>query len=178
MNDSVVNRRLVLGAATAGLVGAASTAVVGAPPNRGGSIALPVNGITSAGTELFGVFAPTQFLVDSAGNLLVTGLMTLSTGQKKAVTQSVTMPVTAATSAACTILDLTLGPLHLDLLGLVVDLNQIHLVLTAVPGSGLLGDLLCAVANLLSGGLGALLGNIALLNQLAALLNQILGLFG
>jgi hypothetical protein len=30
----------------------------------------------------------------------------------------------------CTILNLTLGPLHLDLLGLVVDLNQVHLTIT------------------------------------------------
>jgi hypothetical protein len=37
----------------------------------------------------------------------------------------------------------------LDLLGLVVDLNQVHL--TAQQGSGnLLGNLLCAVANLLN----------------------------
>jgi hypothetical protein len=178
MNQSLVSRRLVLGSAAAGLVGTASTAVIGQPPARGGSIALPVNGMVSNGTELFGVFAPTQFLVDSAGNLLATGLLSLTAGLKKPVAQSVTMPVTAATSAACTILDLTLGPLHLNLLGLVVDLNQVHLVLTAVPGGGLLGDLLCAVANLLSGGLGALLGNIPLLNQLAGLLNQILALFG
>jgi len=67
-------------------------------------------------------------------------------------------------------LTLTLGPLHLDLLGLVVDLNQVVLNITAQPGPGnLLGNLLCAVANLLNG------GNLSnLLTQLVALLNQIL----
>jgi hypothetical protein len=56
-----------------------------------------------------------------------------------------------AAAGTCTILDLTLGPLHLDLLGLVVDLNQVHLVITAVQGPGnLLGNLLCAIANLLN----------------------------
>jgi hypothetical protein len=56
-----------------------------------------------------------------------------------------------ATAQTCTILDLTLGPLHLNLLGLVIDLNQVHLVITAQQGPGnLLGNLLCALANLLN----------------------------
>ena len=83
-------------------------------------------------------------------------------------------PVQAAPTAApgsCTILDLTLGPLHLDLLGLVVDLNQVHLTITAQQGPGkLLGNLLCAVANLLNNPAG---GNP--LQQIANLLNRILG---
>ena len=52
----------------------------------------------------------------------------------------------------CQILDLTLGPLNLNVLGLVVTLNQVHLNITAVPGPGnLLGNLLCGVAHLLDG---------------------------
>ena len=55
-----------------------------------------------------------------------------------------------AAQASCGILDLVLGPLHLDLLGLVVDLNQVVLDITAVTGAGnLLGNLLCAVVGLL-----------------------------
>jgi hypothetical protein len=46
----------------------------------------------------------------------------------------------------CSIVDLLLGPLHLDLLGLVVDLNQIHLQITADPNGGILGSLLCSIA--------------------------------
>jgi hypothetical protein len=73
----------------------------------------------------------------------------------------------------CQILDLTLGPLHLDLLGLVVDLNQVHLNITAQNGPGnLLGNLLCAVAHLLDnsgGGLGNALQNlINSINQILA----------
>lgn len=73
----------------------------------------------------------------------------------------------------CTILDLTLGPLHLDLLGLVVDLNQVHLVITAVQGPGnLLGNLLCAVAHLLDGtGLGNALQN--LINSINQILSNL-----
>ena len=53
---------------------------------------------------------------------------------------------------ACPILNLELGPIDLNLLGLRVETSPICLDLIAVPGGGLLGDLLCAVANLLQGG--------------------------
>jgi hypothetical protein len=85
------------------------------------------------------------------------------------ITQAVTVPTQV--SASCQILSLTLGPLDLNLLGLLIHLNQVVLTITAVPGAGnLLGNLLCAVANLLNGGLSINL----LLTQLAGLLNQIL----
>lgn len=77
-------------------------------------------------------------------------------------------------SGSCQILTLTLGPLDLNLLGLVVHLNQIVLNITALPGAGnLLGNLLCDVANLLNGGgpLSTLLANLSnLLNQILAAL--------
>jgi hypothetical protein len=47
----------------------------------------------------------------------------------------------------CSIVDLLLGPLHVDLLGLVADLNQIHLQVTADPNGGILGSLLCPITN-------------------------------
>ena len=75
--------------------------------------------------------------------------------------------------AACNILNLVLGPLDLNVLGLRVQLNQVVLDITAIPGPGnLLGNLLCAVAGLLDGGLSGLLG------QLVTLLNQILAALG
>lgn len=50
----------------------------------------------------------------------------------------------------CPILELVIGPIFLDLLGLVVETNEIQIDITAVAGSGnLLGNLLCAVAGLL-----------------------------
>jgi hypothetical protein len=110
---------------------------------------------------------------------LLKGTLTDANGTRLGtVSQTATIPVNtgtpaanaaAAAPAACNILDLTLGPLNLNLLGLVVTLNQVHLVITAVPGPGnLLGNLLCAIAGLLNGG-GAL-------SQIAALLNQVLAL--
>ena len=80
---------------------------------------------------------------------------------------------TASTSAvSCDVLHLVLGPLDLDLLGLVVHLDKVVLDITAVPGAGaLLGNLLCAVVGLLDGtGIGGLSG------ILTNLLNAILGI--
>ena len=77
---------------------------------------------------------------------------------------------------ACQVLNLTLGPINLNLLGLVVRTNQIQVRIDAVPGAGnLLGNLLCAVTNLLnpSGALGQLSGAI---NNLASALNALLAL--
>jgi len=84
-------------------------------------------------------------------------------------------PGTAAPSVVgCQILDLVLAPLDLDLLGLVVHLDRVHLNITAVPGAGeLLGNLLCAVAGLLDNtqllSLGTVLTN--LLNAILGILN-------
>jgi hypothetical protein len=112
----------------------------------------------------------------------------------KTVSRHVSWPVTAAsanetasgpqgfaaapqqvpTPGACSILTLTLGPLDLNLLGLHVALNQVNLLIEAIPAAGnLLGNLLCAVANLLNGGLGGPLAG--LLTAITNLLNGLLG---
>ncbi len=72
--------------------------------------------------------------------------------------------------ASCDVLFLDLGPLHLDLLGLTVDLSQVILDINAVTGAGnLLGNLLCALLGLLD--VTALLTAIT---QLLELINNIL----
>jgi hypothetical protein len=104
-----------------------------------------------------------------AGNL--TGTLTNAAGGLIGTVTNlpITLPIGgAAATGSCTILDLTLGPLHLNLLGLVVDLNQVHLTITGQTGPGnLLGNLLCGLANALNGGGGG---------GLAGLLNRLLGL--
>jgi hypothetical protein len=82
-----------------------------------------------------------------------------------------TAPITSlAQGAACRVLQLDLGAIHLDLLGLIVDLAPVHLNITAQPGPGnLLGNLLCAVVHLLDG------GNSSAVTQLVNLINGILG---
>src|SRR3954454_12961259 len=42
---------------------------------------------------------------------------------------------------------LVVGPRHLNLLGLVVDLTRVHLTIAGIPAGGILGRLLCGVAN-------------------------------
>lgn len=82
--------------------------------------------------------------------------------------------VISQSHAACDILFLDLGPLFLDLLGLQIDLSEIVLDIDAVPGAGnLLGNLLCAVVNLLNGfDLNAVL--LGVLNNLLAIINDLL----
>ena len=64
----------------------------------------------------------------------------------------VSLPV-ASEDGSCQILDLSIGTVHLDVLGLVVQLDPVHLNITAQQGAGnLLGNLLCAVAHLLDNG--------------------------
>jgi hypothetical protein len=89
------------------------------------------------------------------------------------VHRTVTIPVDTnkadVAAPVCNVLNLKLGPLHLNLLGLVVHLNRVHLTITAIPGAGhLLGNLLCTIANLLNGG--------GSLHKIAALLNKVLTL--
>lgn len=80
-------------------------------------------------------------------------------------------------AATCQILNLNLGPLDLNLLGLQVHLNQVVLNIVAQSGAGnLLGNLLCSVAGLLDNTSGGVLSG--LLDQISGLLNQILGALG
>src|SRR3954447_9313006 len=108
---------------------------------------------------------PFQSVGSSAAAATTAATTTSGAVTTAALTSSAVAPA-ALPAGACQILNLVLGPLHLDLLGLVIDLNQVILNITAVPGAGnLLGNLLCAVTGLLDNAGG-----------LAALLNQILGI--
>lgn len=165
---------------TLALVGVGSTGTASAAaPTSGGTLTAPVTGTASDGSTFAGNFDPSSFAVQG-GQLVakgdLTGTLTSPDGTTQAVSQAVTMPVDVAQSTgSCQILDLVLGPLDLDLLGLQVHLDTVHLNITAQSGPGnLLGNLLCAVAGLLDGPTGLN----AILTQIANLLNQILGLLG
>ncbi|HEX6035491.1 MAG TPA: hypothetical protein VFY83_13705 [Anaerolineales bacterium] len=111
-----------------------------------------VNGVLTAVGTLTGT------LTDALGNVIGT-----------VTNVPITLPV-ANIGATCEILDLELGPLDLELLGLMVHLDRINLEITAQQGGGLLGDLLCSVADLLGGP--------APLSAVARLLNNILRILG
>jgi hypothetical protein len=77
------------------------------------------------------------------------------------VTENVVIPLalagTAGVEGECDILNLAVGPLALNLLGLVVDLDNcdngaVTVDITSVDGDGVLGDLLCEIAGELVGG--------------------------
>jgi hypothetical protein len=155
--------------------GPASAAPAPAVP----TLAAPIAGTftdASGGTgTAAGTFTPTGFVADGS-TLLANGVadvtLTNSAGQQVgSESRAVTVPVGVA-AASCEILDLVLGPLDLDLLGLVVHLDRVHLNITAESGPGnLLGNLLCAIAGLLDPGpLTNLQALVDLLNQILALL--------
>jgi hypothetical protein len=81
------------------------------------------------------------------GQLIANGLVGTTPFQAP-----LTLTPEAVEGAACPILNLSLGPIDLSLLGLNVNTSRICLDITATPGGGLLGDLLCSIANLLQGG--------------------------
>jgi hypothetical protein len=160
---------LVVTAATAMTIAPAAPA---APPTA--TISNTISGTTADGLNLTGTLSNIHFVNLGGGQGLalqgiLNGTVTNAAGDvlRTITNQAITLPVIgAANPGTCTILDLTLGPLHLDLLGLVVDLNQVHLKITGQTGPGnLLGNLLCGLANALNGNGGGL----------ANILNNLLG---
>jgi hypothetical protein len=148
---SVVALGVAAFASTATPASAATSGIalpVGCTTATGGACTVTLTGFQVVNGTLQAVLQAT----DAAGNLIGT----------------VTAPVTGTTGGQCTILDLTVGPINLDLLGLVVQTNTIHLQITAQQGPGnLLGNLLCGLANALNGG--------GSLTQIANILNRLLG---
>ena len=135
-------------------------------------VSIPVTGTTSKGGKFTGDFAVSQFKVVNNQIVAVgtlTGTIQNSIGNVIGTVLKTVQMLVTINAATCDILHLELGPLDLDLLGLQVHLNRIVLDIDADPTGGLLGALLCAVANLLNVG-GPLADIVALLNQILALL--------
>jgi hypothetical protein len=155
---------------------------------------LPASGAIEGGGSFTGTVTVKRFDVNEARELVVTGTLsgtvTRPDGTQEAVTQSFVGDATLTKSAgatagaapsdmtsapgvggSCDILFLDLGPLHLDILGLTVDLSRIVLDINAVAGGGnLLGNLLCAVVGLFDG-----IAFLAAIQNLLDLINSIIG---
>ena len=143
-----------------------------AQQQNAGGITVPVTGLAEDGTAFAGTFTIKKFAVQG-GQLVALGSLVGTAGNTPIGITTIAMPVDTAASGGqlgeCDILHLVLGPLHIDLLGLEIDLNQVVLDITAQAGAGnLLGNLLCAIVGLFDP-LGSL-------TQLAGLLNQLIGL--
>jgi hypothetical protein len=108
-----------------------------------------------------GTYTIDRFIA-KGGKLYSVGTLTgKAKGSKKVTRTDVRMPATMGNGAskaqvppipgACQVLNLVLGPINLNLLGLSVRTNQINLRIDAVPGAGnLLGNLLCGITNALN----------------------------
>lgn len=143
-------------------------------------VQVPLTG-SLAGDTLNGVLNITHFGTNSAGQLTASGSLVYSVVDSlgnvvnglSGITQTLTnIPLTTGSGGTCSILDLTVGAIHLDLLGLTIDTNTIHLSITAQSGPGnLLGNLLCSVAHLLDNGNTNAVANI--LNAVTRLLQGV-----
>lgn len=113
-------------------------------------VRLQVNRFVKRGSRLYAVgTAISQFTPTDAN---------AQTYPTKTVRRAFTAPVRKlkrieSAKRICPVLDLTLGPLDLNLLGLMVHLDTVHLTITADSNGGLLGSLLCSLAGRGGGGL-------------------------
>jgi hypothetical protein len=148
---------------------------------------VPVTGTAKNGSTFAGKYTIERF-VAKGGKLYSVGTLSGKLRGKKVTKENVRMPASLADASArasqlplpplppgnaCAILSLDLGPINLNLLGLVVRTNQIQLRIDAVQGAGnLLGNLLCGITGILNP--SALTSTP--LGQLAQVLNAILAL--
>ncbi len=167
--ESDTRRSLLKALAAAGVVGGGSLAASGSAAAQGGGSSLlkniDVTGTLSDGGSFDGTMNITKLDVTNGGDSLTVGgvlkgTATTADGTTRRVTQQFSITgalqdilgvITPDSQQECPILTLDLGPINLDVLGLQVDLSRVELDITAVAGQGnLLGNLLCAVANLLN----------------------------
>jgi hypothetical protein len=129
--------------------------------------AVPLTGTAKGGKQFTGTYTIQRFI--AKGNKIYSvGTLTGKLGSKKVTKDEVRLPAAVANASApakasqlplpplpagnaCSILSLNLGPINLNLLGLVVRTNEIQLRIDAVQGPGnLLGNLLCAITGILN----------------------------
>jgi hypothetical protein len=159
---------------------------------------VPIHGVAKNGKQFNGTYA-IQGYVARGGKVYAVGTLKGTLKGRHVTRYNVMMPATLAgppaggaakvktAQVACTVLQLQLGPIDLNLLGLRVQLFggtnpatplPVTLLITAVPGNGnLLGNLLCNLTGALNqpGILSQLSTN---LSQLAATLTSLTSLLG
>jgi len=178
------------------LLGGAGAAQAQQAPARLTQV-VPLTGSTKDGKQFTGTYAIERF-INKGGKLYSVGTVKGKLGNKKVTKEGVRLPASVANGSgaaaqasqvppvpvpplplpplpagnACSILSLNLGPINLNLLGLVVRTNEIQLRIDAVQGPGnLLGNLLCAVTGILNPSVAT-----TPLSQLTQILNALLAL--
>ena len=159
---------------------------------------IPIHGVAKSGKQFKGTYAIQRY-VARGNKAYAVGTLKGSLKGRHVTRYNVMMPATLSgppavgssqvgkAVVACTVLNLQLGPIDLNLLGLRVQLFggtnpasplPVSLLITAVPGSGnLLGNLLCGLTGALNqpGILSQLNSN---LSQLTATLTSLTSLLG
>jgi hypothetical protein len=143
---------------------------------------VPVTGQAKNGKQFTGTYTIRRF-IERDGQAWAVGTLKGKLKHRPVVRNGVQMPASVVapaaaaqvppvpTPGACEVLNLVLGPINLNLLGLRVATNEIRLLVEAVPGAGnLLGNLLCAITNLLNPSANTPL------SQLVQVLNALLAL--
>ena len=174
------------------LIGGAAAASAQEGPARLTQV-VPLSGTAKKDdTKFTGTYTIERFIA-KGGKLYSVGTVKGKLGSKKVTKENVRLPASVANAGGtakasqvpplplpplppgntCSVLSLDLGPINLNLLGLVVRTNQIQLRIDAVQGPGnLLGNLLCAITGILNP--GALASTP--LGQLAQILNALVAL--
>jgi len=182
------------GAAVPAAHAASATKAADTAAAAGWGQAIPITGTGKGAKAFTGTFTIKRF-VQTADGVEAVGTLAGKLKNRPVVRRGVHVPATIADGAptaraaqttnpipptpnACQVLSLVLGPLDLNLLGLRVRLNQVRLLIEAVPSAGntggqaggLLGDLLCGITNLLAPSANSPLDAVTrLLNALLAL---------
>jgi hypothetical protein len=190
--------------ATCGLMLVGGTSAANAQDVSRLTQVVPMSGTVTKGGQKGKQFTGTytiQRFVTSGGKLYSVGKLKGKAGKKKVSKENVRVPAAVANNAAapagtatasqvpplplpplpagnaCSILSLDLGPINLNVLGLVIRTNQIQLRIDAVQGPGnLLGNLLCGITGLLNPVTGGTPVANTPLGQLAQILNALLAL--
>lgn len=150
-------RLATLGAIAALAAGLSLMTATAAPAAPTTSVAVPATCTTGTG-------APAGCALSLVGFNTLNGTLHAVLQLTNTVTGAVTQIVVPLQNAgSCTILDLTIQPIDLELLGLNLHTDTIHVVLTAQRGT-LLGNLLC----------GLFFGNGPPLGVASTLLNNLL----
>jgi hypothetical protein len=173
--------RLSAGMALALIIALAAAPAAGAQPKTVPmKQVIALSGAAKGDKAFKGTYAIDRFRRASSGRLVAVGTVRGRLAGRRVARRNVRMPARlakAATSAqvpdipgACEVLNLVLGPINLDLLGLVVRTNRINVRIDAVPGAGnLLGNLLCAITGILDPQAATARQEAAALNSLLAL---------
>jgi hypothetical protein len=111
----------------------------------------------------------TEFIVENA-KLVAVGFFTVTDFEGNMETVPASVPVNGMTAnSACSVLTVTLGPLDLEVLGMLLNADTLQFVTVTNPEKGFSEVLLCGIVDAF---------NNADLDLVAMMLNEVLALFG